>query len=63
MKSWLQILPQHDVQNLHQLKSPLSDQNLLSKRASKCEGCGLRFVQKKQFLKIDEVRSEGGDSN
>ena len=31
------------LQNLHQLKSSLSDQNLLSKSTSKCE-CETRFT-------------------
>ena len=32
---------------MHQLKSPLSDPNLLSKSTSKCEHCGTRFTSYK----------------
>ena len=30
--------------NLHQLKPPLSEQNLLSRSTSKCEHCEVRFT-------------------
>ena len=33
-----------EAQNLHQLKSPLSDPNFLSKCTSKCENCKTRFT-------------------
>ena len=33
-----------EAQNLHQLKSPLSDPNLLSKSTSKCKHCETRFT-------------------
>ena len=45
--------PQHqEAQNLHQLKSFLSDPNLLSKCTSKCELVKQDLLNKKQFLKI-----------
>ena len=37
----------YEDQNLHQLKSPLSDPNLLSKSTPKCE----HLLDKNQFLK------------
>ena len=49
---------------MHQLKSPLSDPNLLSKSSSKCDNCETRFTLIKiSFWKFYEVRSERGDFN
>ena len=39
-----------EAQNLHQLKFPLSDPNLLSKNTSKCEHCETRFTYQKTIF-------------
>ena len=53
-----------EAQNLHQLKSPLSDPNLLSKSTSNVNIVKQDLLLiKNSFWKFYEVRSERGDFN